>query len=91
MLPCPLGNGNKYKMSVQVFESGVLNASVTFVVCDDGEIYFKAKDVAEALGYENPREAIRMHVWGKNKFEWGQLPLQGGEERISPLHPHTVF
>ena len=30
-------------MSVQVFESEVLNVSVTSVVCEDGEIYFKRK------------------------------------------------
>ena len=41
-------------MSVKLFESEMLNASLTSVVSDDGEIYFKAKDIATALGYENP-------------------------------------
>ena len=57
-------------MSVKLFESEVLNASLTSVVCEDGEIYFKAKDVATALGYEKPANAIDRHVWGENNFEW---------------------
>ena len=50
-----------HKMSVKLFKSEVLNASLMSVVSDDGETYFKAKDVAVALGYTNPRDAILKH------------------------------
>ena len=45
-------------MSVQVFESEILNVSLTSVVSDDGEIYFKAQEVAMTLGYTNTNKAI---------------------------------
>ena len=57
-------------MSVRLFESEVLGVTLTSLVCDDGEIYFKAKDVAEALGYADTDKAIRNHVWEEDKFEW---------------------
>ena len=57
-------------MSVKLFESEILGVSLTSVVSDDGEIYFKAKEVATALGYANSDEAIRRHVWEEDRFEW---------------------
>ena len=57
-------------MSVQVFESEVLNANLTSLVSDDGEIYFKAKDVATALGYADSDDGIWRHVWEEDEFEW---------------------
>ena len=57
-------------MSVKLFESEILGVSLTSLVCKDGEIYFKAREVATALGYGKPADAIDRHVWGKNKFEW---------------------
>lgn len=33
----------------------------------DGEIWFVGKDVARALGYKNPQEAIRYHVDAEDK------------------------
>ena len=57
-------------MSVQLFESEILGVSFTSLVCDDREIHFKAKDVALALGYSDPKDAIQKHVLEENKFEW---------------------
>ena len=86
-----------HKMSVQVFESEVLNANLTTVVSNDGEVYFKAKEVATALGYEKPGNAIDRHVWSKNKSEWcvikGSL-IQGSFGEKTPLpgfQPYTLF
>ena len=50
---------------VKVFETAELG-SVRVVVIDD-EPWFVGKDVAVALGYENPQKAIRMHVHGDDK------------------------
>ena len=93
MLPCLLGNGNNTKCL------SILNASITSLVCDDGEIYFKAKDVATALGYEKPANAINRHVWSENKFEWcviqrslNQRPLERvGIHHPLNVHPQTLF
>ena len=47
---------------IKLFSSEVLNVNLTSVVSKDNEIYFKAKDVAESLGYANTNEAIKKHV-----------------------------
>ena len=60
------------------------------LVWDDGEIYFKAKDVATALGYSDPKYAIWEHVWSKNKFEWGSFQ-RVGNSHPSNFHPQTLF
>ena len=83
-------------MSVQVFESEILDVSLTSLVCDDGEIYFKARDVAMALGYSDANGAIQKHVSNKYKFECGNI--QGGQfghlqqgGQFGQLHPHTLL
>ena len=40
-----------YKMSVRLFDNKDLDVSLLSIVDDDGEICFKGKDVAIALGY----------------------------------------
>ena len=74
-------------MSVKLFESEILGVSLTSVVSDDGEIYFKAKDVATALGYTNTNEAIRDHVREGYRVRYDNIK---GSETL-PLHPHTMF
>ena len=83
-------------MSVQVFECGVLNVNLTSLICDDGEIYFKAREVATALSYSDLKGAIQKHVNDKYKFECGKI--QGGQfghlqqgSQIGPLHQHTLL
>ena len=56
-------------MSLKLFESEILNVSLTSVVSDNGEIYFTVKEVAEPLGYSDPKDAVHKHVWEENKFE----------------------
>lgn len=38
----------------------------------NGETFFVGKDVAKALGYTNPREAIREHVDNEDKMKLGE-------------------
>mgnify|MGYP002625325554 CR=1 FL=1 len=47
----------------------------------DGEIWFIARDVAEALGYKNPLEAIREHVKPKHKGVREML-TPGGKQKL---------
>ena len=55
------------------------------------EVLFYAKEVAESLGYANPKKAIRDHVWKKNRTTVGEL--KKGNESFPFLggHPDTVF
>ena len=45
-------------MSVKLFENEILNVNLATIVSDNGDIYFKAKDVAEALGYVDTNAAV---------------------------------
>ena len=45
----------------------------SFVSENNGEIYFKGIDVAEALGYADANDAVRRHVWEEDKIEWSVL------------------
>ena len=61
-------------MSVQLFDSEILGVNLTSVVSDDGEIYFKARDVATALGYTKPERAAHIHVSDEYKVLYCDIP-----------------
>ena len=50
---------------LKTFENAELGAVRTLLI--DGEPYFVGKDVAEILGYSNPRDALRKHVDDEDK------------------------
>ena len=79
-------------MSVQLFSNGVLDVSLATIVFEDGSTYFKARDVAKALGYENSDQAIRRHVWEEDKFEWCDIRSDPVETTgLAEIHPRTKF
>ena len=47
-------------------------SKINVVKCDD-DIWFKGRDIANALGYENPLKAIRMHVDPDDKMPINEL------------------
>ena len=61
-------------MEIQKFNNSVLNCSIGCVVTDN-IVWFRGKDVARALGYENTAQAIHINVDDddKHKLEalWG--------------------
>jgi len=62
-------------MKLQRFENEILNIKVGCFINNKNEIYFRGKDVATALGYENTTQAIIINVDDddKRKLEeiWG--------------------
>ena len=82
-------------MSVKLFESEILNVNLATIVSDDGEIHFKAKDVAEALGYVDTKGAVDRHVWDENKFEWCNINRCAWDpsplSNAGGIHPRTLF
>ena len=57
----------------------------------DNEIYFVGKDVAEALGYNKPRNAIAMHVYDDDKKD---APIQGtlgGKQQMTIINESGVY
>jgi prophage antirepressor-like protein len=74
--------GKAIKFIIDTFT--FIGIKFAYVIVND-IIYFRAKDVAEFLGYTNPNEAIRDHVSEKYKKTLEELLiLQGGSETLPP-------
>ena len=75
----------KYSMSIieKVFH---FNENQINVVKCNNDIWFKGKDIAHALGYENPGKAIRIHVDSDDKMPIDELLTvsKGGSESDPP-------
>ena len=78
--------------SLKMFNNDVLNVNIKTVTDDNNNIWFKGKDIALYLGYQNTTEAIREHVDDKYKISFGNLMssvnksetllLQGNDKNI---------
>ena len=62
---------------IQVFKNDELGEIRTITI--DGEVYFVGTDVARALGYKDPRTALRNHV---EKDDWLKCPVIDNVGRI---------
>ena len=85
----------RYSMSIieKVFHFNE-NQIRNVVKCND-DIWFKGKDIANALGYENPGKAIRIHVDSDDKMPIDELLTvsKGGSEEApnqGPLLKSTI-
>ena len=60
-------------------------SKINVVKCND-DIWFKGRDIANALGYENPGKAIRIHVDSDDKMPINELLTvsKGGSESDPP-------
>ena len=60
-------------------------SKINVVKCND-DIWFKGRDIANTLGYENPLKAIRMHVDPVDKMPIDELLTvsKGGSELDPP-------
>lgn len=71
------------------FQNETLNCTVRAVV-KDGEPWFVAKDVCDALGYGNSREALSKHVRDK----WKGVTIRdtlGGTQQLSIINEAGLF
>ena len=64
------------------FENTELGISINVYIDDKQEIWFKGRDIALALGYERPRNAISTHVDEENRKRYRDLK---GPLRKAPL------
>ena len=69
---------------LQIFNSGEFGEIRTIEI--DGKPYFVGTDVAKALGYNNPRDAVSRHCKGVVKHD---TPTSSGVQSMSnyPLCP----
>ena len=72
-------------MEIHKFNN-VLNCSVDCVIVDKN-VWFRGKDVATALGYENTRQAIIIHVEDEDKCKLEEL--KSLPDRLLTFHEKT--
>ena len=75
----------RYSMSI-IEKAFHFNENQINVVKCNNDIWFKGKDIASALGYENPGKAIRIHVDSDDKMPINELLLvsKGGSKLDPP-------
>ena len=69
-------------MELKIFEKAEFGS--VRVVMKDGEPWFVASDVARALGYERPNDAVNAHCKKVNKFRYGDMPYGAQPYNIIP-------
>ena len=74
----------------QLFENRELNVSVRTVRRGE-EVLFYAKDVAESLGYENTKKAVRVNVREQNRITMGEIGKGSLKGPLRSNHPDTVL
>ena len=75
----------RYSMSIIEKAFHFNENQINVAKCND-DIWFKGKDIANALGYENPGKAIRIHVDSDNKMPIDELLTvsKGGSDLDPP-------
>ena len=74
----------RYSMSIAEKAFHFNENQINVVKCND-DIWFKGKDIANALGYENPGKAIRIHVDSDDKMPINELLMVSkGGVRFGP-------
>ena len=73
---------------LQVFNTSEFGALRTVTI--DGEPWFVGKDVATALGYTNPLEAVRNHVDGEDKGVSESL-TPGGKQKTLIINESGLY
>ena len=88
-------------MSIKRFENEELGLSVETYVDYRGDIWFRGRDIANNLGYENTKDALIKHVRNKHKTIYEAITR--GSRNATPLNmdckaiktqneqPHTVY
>lgn len=84
---------NQYERSVLVNEITIFNSQEfgnIRTVTIDGEPWFVGKDVAEALGFTNPRDAISTHVFDEDKGV-ESIDTLGGKQKMTVVNESGLY
>lgn len=74
--------------SIQIFNSNEFGEIRT--ITKDDETYFVGKDVAKALGFTNPRDAIATHVFDEDKGV-ETIDTLGGKQSMTVINESGVY
>lgn len=73
---------------IQIFNSSEFGNVRTVTI--DGEPWFVGKDVAEALGFTNPRDAISTHVFDEDKGV-ESIDTLGGKQKMTVVNESGLY
>lgn len=73
---------------IRVFEHEKFGKVKAVVI--DGEPWFVAKDVAVILGYNNPRDAVRNHVYDDDK-DVEKIDTPGGKQKFTIVNESGIY
>ena len=73
---------------MQIFQNNEFGMVRTII--QDGTVYFVGKDVAEALGYSNVRDALRKHVDTEDKGV-ANCDTPGGTQHMTVINESGVY
>lgn len=86
---CNIKNPNlNSNTQIQIFTNEEFGQVRTMLI--DGEPWFVGKDVAEALGYSNARDAISKHVDGDDKGV-AKCDTPGGKQNLSIINESGMY
>ena len=74
---------------LRIFENPDLHIKLNTLKKGD-ELYFKAKDVAKALGYSNTKKAIIDHVRDEYKKTLSEMGVTN-RDPLENMQPHTIY
>lgn len=74
--------------NLQIFNSSEFGNVRTVTI--DGEPWFVGKDVAEALGFTNPRDAISTHVFDEDKGV-ESIDTLGGKQKMTVVNESGLY
>lgn len=69
--------------NIQIFKNEVFG-EIRTITNDEGEIFFVGKDVAMALGYKNPSNALQVHVDSEDKTSY-LIQVSGSNYKANTL------
>lgn len=75
-------------MELQIFSNSEFGEIRT--ITKDNETYFVGKDVAKALGFTNPRDAIATHVFDEDKGV-DAIDTLGGKQSMTVINESGVY
>ena len=73
---------------LKIFESPEFGQVRTVTI--DNEVYFVGKDVADALGFTNPRDAIKTHVFEEDKGV-ETIDTLGGKQNMTVISESGLY
>ena len=73
---------------MKVFENKEFGFVRTVMV--GNEPWFVGKDVADALGYKNPQEAVRTHIFDEDKGV-SEILTPGGTQKLTVINESGLY